>query len=107
MAEQIADHSAFDDSELHGFLSLVEVATQLDILAQRLRAAEKPMANALVDAAIEMAGMRAVALTVPCALTRSRAAMRCRRSSCSAGAASCVARPSRCRRYPPPCSCRQ
>ena len=56
MAEQIADHSAFDDSELNGFLSLVEVATQLDILAQRLRAAEKPMANALVDAAIEMAG---------------------------------------------------
>lgn len=56
MAEHVADHSTYDDSELNGFLSVVEVATQLDLMAQRLRAAEKPMANALVDAAIEMAG---------------------------------------------------
>ena len=56
MAEQVTDHSGLDGSELDGFLTFAEVAAQFDQLSNRLRATEKPLANALVEAAIEMAG---------------------------------------------------
>ncbi|HSO69410.1 MAG TPA: GAF and ANTAR domain-containing protein [Arachnia sp.] len=64
MSEQFADQSAVDASELDGFLTFAEVAAQFDQLADRLRATEKPLANALVEAAIEMAGAQWGTITV-------------------------------------------
>lgn len=56
MSEQVADRSGLDGPEPDGFLTFAEVAAQFDQLADRLRATEKPLANALVEAAVERAG---------------------------------------------------